>query len=58
MVTGIRAEGSLYTLSYLIERLRKSLLQGSPSRRAHWPGAAIRVPVNLFDVVTVHANRP
>ena len=58
VVTGIRAEGSLYTLSYLIERLRKSLLQGSPSRRAHWPGAAIRVPVNLFDVVTVHAHRP
>ena len=43
------------SLAYLVERLRKSLF-GAPAREAaRWPGATLRVPVNLFDIVTVHA---
>jgi SAM-dependent methyltransferase len=49
-----RAESSLYTAGYLVERLRKTLL-GRPPRSRAWPGAALRVPVNLFDIVTVQA---
>lgn len=54
-VSWMRAESSHYTLGYLVERLRKSLL-GRTGAKASWPGAGLGVPVNLFDVVTVHAR--
>jgi len=50
-----RAESSLYTAGYLVERLRKSLLGRPRARAGGWPGAGLRVPVNLFDIVTVQA---
>jgi len=50
-----RAEASLYTAGYLIERLRKTLLGRPRQRSGEWPGAGLRVPVNLFDIVTVQA---
>jgi len=56
-VEGIDAETSWYTLGYLVERLRKSLLGRRARRAATWPGARLRVPLNLFDVVTVRAVR-
>lgn len=51
------AESSIYTLGYLVERLRKTLLGRPAGRPARWPGASLRVPVNLFDIVTVRAVR-
>ena len=63
-VERIRAEASRYPLGYLVERLRKTLLgQGASDERSRqrnaapprWPGAGLSIPVNLFDVVTVHA---
>lgn len=51
----LRAEGSIYTLGYLVERLRKTLLRRPAPNRARWPGSDLRVPVNLFDIVTVRA---
>lgn len=58
VVERMRAEGSSYSLGYLAERLRKTLLPGplQPGRR--WPGSRLRLPVNLFDIVTVHAVKP
>jgi SAM-dependent methyltransferase len=65
-VERIRAEASRYPLGYLVERLRKTLFgqaaRGERSRQANaapprWPGAGLSIPVNLFDVVTVHAVR-
>ncbi len=56
-VRSLRAEGARYPLGYLVERLRKSLLGRAASGAARWPGAALVVPVNLFDVVTLHAVR-
>jgi SAM-dependent methyltransferase len=56
-VVSIRAESSLYPLGYLAERLRKTLLRRPARRVPRWPGAAWSVPVNLFDVVTVRAER-
>lgn len=50
-----RAESSVYTVGYLIERLRKTLLGRPRTRPGRWPGAGLRVPVNLFDIVTVQA---
>lgn len=62
-VVSIRAESAIFTLGYLFERLRKTLL-GRPGRSGRseeqpvgWPGARLRIPVNLFDVVTVTAVR-
>jgi SAM-dependent methyltransferase len=52
-----RAESSVYTLGYLVERLRKTLWRRSPPRAAHWPGAGLSVHVNLYDIVTIHAVR-
>jgi SAM-dependent methyltransferase len=57
-VERLRAEGSVYTLGYLVERVRKTLLRRTALRPARWPGADWLVPVNLFDVVTAHAVRP
>jgi SAM-dependent methyltransferase len=56
-VESMRAEASLYPISYLVERLRKTLLGRGAARPARWPGAGHAVPVNLFDVVTVAAVR-
>lgn len=56
-VVSMRAESSLYPLGYLAERLRKTLLRRPARRAPRWPGAAWSVPVNLFDVVTVRAER-
>ena len=55
-VESMRAEGAYFSLGYLVERLRKTLL-GHSGARATWPGAKIRVPLNLFDIVTVSARR-
>jgi SAM-dependent methyltransferase len=56
-VVSMHAESSLYPLGYLAERLRKTLLRRPARRAPRWPGAAWSVPVNLFDVVTVRAER-
>ncbi len=56
-VEQIRADASYYTLGYLVERLRKSLLGRSAASPAAWPGAELSIPVNLFDIVTVKAVR-
>jgi len=55
-VERIRAEGARYPLGYLFERLRKTLTRRDAAP-ARWPGAELSIPVNLFDVVTVHAVR-
>ena len=54
-VQRMRADASWYSASYLLERLRKSLLRrsGAPGRRR--PGSAWHIQVNLFDIVTLHA---
>ncbi len=54
-VESLRAEGSTYTLGYLMERLRKTLLGHSSPARSRWPGSQLRIPVNLFDIVTARA---
>ena len=54
-VVSLRAEASTYTLGYLVERLRKTLLGRPAPRAARWPGSGLRVPVNLFDIVTAQA---
>ncbi len=56
-VESMRAEGARYPLGYLAERLRKTLLRRPAARPARFPGAAWSIPVNLFDIVTVHAVR-
>jgi SAM-dependent methyltransferase len=53
----MRAEGARYPIGYLIERLRKTVMRRDSGARPHWPGPSIAIPVNLFDVVTVHAVR-
>ena len=53
----LRADAAWYTLGYLAERLRKTLLRRAAARPARWPGAGLALPVNLFDVVTVEAVR-
>jgi len=55
-VEAARADSSFYTLGYLVERLRKSLL-GHAGARGEWPGSRVCLPVNLFDIVTVTARR-
>jgi SAM-dependent methyltransferase len=56
-VESMRAESSIYTLGYLVERLRKTVLRRSARGPERWPGSRLRVPVNLFDIVTAHALR-
>jgi SAM-dependent methyltransferase len=56
-VLRLRADAAWYTLGYLAERLRKTLLPRGAKRPARWPGARLAVPVNLFDVVTLEALR-
>jgi SAM-dependent methyltransferase len=52
-----RAESSVYTLGYLVERLRKTLWRRPHARPAAWPGAGLPVSVNLRDIVTLQAVR-
>jgi SAM-dependent methyltransferase len=52
-----RVESSLYTLGYLVERLRKTLWGRSHADAVRWPGSHLPIPVNLFDIVTVQAVR-
>lgn len=56
-VVRLRAEAARYPLGYLVERLRKTLLGRAGRGSARWPGARVAVPINLFDVVTLHALR-
>ncbi len=56
-VRRVRAESTLYTVGYLVERLRKTLLRRPARRPARWPGAGLRIPINLYDIATVHAVR-
>lgn len=56
-VEWMRAEGARYTLGYLAERLRKTLLGLPVARPVRFPGADWSVPLNLFDIVTVHARK-
>jgi len=56
-VERIRADASHYTLGYLAERIRKTLLGRTAGGRGAWPGAGLSVPVNLFDIVTAEAVR-
>ena len=50
-------EASFYTLGYLVERLRKSLLGTKGAGSGKWPGSNLEIPVNLFDIVRVTATR-
>lgn len=54
-VERMRAEPSYYSLAYLAERLRKTLLRAPPRPGRRRLFAACWVPLNLFDIVTVHA---
>ena len=56
-VTSLRARGGVYTLGYLVERLRKTLLRRSATATPRFPGSEWCLPLNLFDVVEVHARR-
>jgi SAM-dependent methyltransferase len=56
-VVGLRAEAARYPLGYLVERLRKTLFGRGRGGAARWPGAGRSLPVNLFDIVTLHAVR-
>jgi SAM-dependent methyltransferase len=56
-IESVRADAAVFTLGYLVERLRKSLLGRRARGPAHWPGSRLRVPVNLFDVMTARAVR-
>lgn len=53
----IRSEGAYYTLGYLVERLRKTLLGRETGASGRWPGSQLAVPVSLFDIVRVSARR-
>jgi SAM-dependent methyltransferase len=55
-IESMRAESAFYTLGYLVERLRKSLLGRTSTKSANWPGAQVSLPVNLFDIVSVQAT--
>lgn len=57
VVEEMRSESAHYTLGYLVERLRKTLLGRGGSAPASWPGARVAVPLNLFDIVRVSARR-
>lgn len=56
-VEAMSAEGATFTLGYLVERLRKTLLGRPKGGPARWPGARLRLRVNLFDVLSVEAVR-
>jgi SAM-dependent methyltransferase len=56
-VEKMSAESAYFCLGYLVERVRKTLLGHAGSDTSSWPGSKIRIPVNLFDIVTVRARR-
>ena len=57
-VERMRAEGSDYRVGYLWERLAKTVLRRPATATRGWPGSELRIPINLFDIVTVHAVKP
>lgn len=50
-------EASFYTLGYLAERMRKTVLGQKQTAPANWPGSKFEIPVNLYDIVRVTATR-
>ena len=56
-VEKMSAEAAYFSLGYLVERVRKTLLGHTGADSSSWPGAGIRLPINLFDIVTVQARR-
>ena len=56
-VAELHAESAFYTLGYLAERLRKTLIAGSATGPVRFPGSGLGVHVNLFDVLRVHAEK-
>jgi len=56
-VESMRAEGATYSLGYLAERARKTLLPGRAARPARFPGSRLTLRLNLFDIVRVEAVR-
>lgn len=56
-VRRITSEGAYYTLGYLVERFRKTILRSHSTAGRGWPGAGICIPLNLFDIVLVEARR-
>lgn len=57
-VRTMRSDASHYTLGYVVERLRKTLLGRPSSGPPKWPGARLPIPINLFDIVCVEARAP
>ena len=57
-VERMRADGASYRIGYLWERLRKTLLRTDTPPPWRMPGSDLRIPINLFDIVTVHAVKP
>jgi hypothetical protein len=53
----MRSERAYYTLGYLIERLRKTLLGRETKGGRNWPGSTRTIPVNLFDIAHVEARK-
>jgi SAM-dependent methyltransferase len=56
-VERMRSERAYYTLGYLIERLRKTLLGRETKGGRNWPGSTRTIPVNLFDIAHVEARK-
>jgi len=56
-VETMRAEGSRYTLGYVVERLRKSLFGVGGGSFGETALGRLAAPINLFDIVTVVARR-
>ena len=56
-VESIRAEGSSYTLGYVVERLRKSFFGLDGGAFGKTGLGRLAVPINLFDIVTVVARK-
>ncbi len=52
------ADGALYPVGYLLERLSKTLLRSKSAPETRLAGLRrLQVPVNLFDIVTVTARK-
>jgi SAM-dependent methyltransferase len=56
-IDSMRADSAFYTVDYLIERLRKSVIGRGRRRPGRPRGGSWTVPVNLFDIVTVLASK-
>ncbi len=53
----IRSERAYYTVGYLVERLRKTLLGREAADGTGWPGSKLTIPVKLFDIMHVEARK-